>query len=195
MEKKRETYKDIDKKRKAYFIAEVEKLKGRSHIPFKALNRVTNPDSSTAWQVGNLRPELSHAEVAEELATFFSRIADKFVPLDFARLPTTFRDEFPPVSPEEIASRIRSLKKPLSAVTGDSLLCVMNAIANLLAIPTCRTIINHSFAIFTWPRPWLIEKQTPVPKTASLESFDDIQNILCTNHFSKNRVFCAGKVA
>lgn len=105
---------DIDKKRREYFEAEIEKLKGHSHVPFKSLHHVTDPDRGDTWQIGLLRQGLDNSAIAEELASHFTKITNEFAPLDFNHLPSTFRDTFPPTTPEYVAEWIRSSKKPLS---------------------------------------------------------------------------------
>ena len=182
--KKKETDHDIEKKREEYFIAEIKKLKGKADMPFKALRHVTNAETNNSWNIRALCPGRTDVDIAEDLASFFCRIADEFTPINIASLPTTFEDKFPAVGPAEVAARIRSSKKPLSAVEGDPIPAVFNTVSDLIAIPTCR-IINHSFQTFTWPAPWQVETQTPLPKTQHPESFDDLRNVSCTNHLSK----------
>ena len=55
-EKKQITDKEIEKSIKEYFIKEIDKLKGRANVPFKALGHVTSPENDSDWHIGQLCP-------------------------------------------------------------------------------------------------------------------------------------------
>ena len=127
---------------------------------------------------------MSDLDLAEDLAKYFIKITDTFVPLDPAHLPVTFSTPFDPLLPYDVSQRIRSSKKPRSAVDGDVLPCMVNACSDIIAIPATR-IFNIALQTKKWPKRWKIETQTPIPKKGHPSSYDELRNISCTNLLSK----------
>ena len=72
------------------------------------------------FDVMDLFPGKSEAEVAETLAAHFNEISNEFVPLDPARdIPKTHIVPLPTLTVSQVAKRLRRFKKPKSIVKGD----------------------------------------------------------------------------
>ena len=181
---KQEIVSEIKTNKKEYYQKEASKAGSSARIPYKILHHMSDPDRKPAWSVNHLCPGWSEEEMSEDLASYFSRITDGFIPLDCGDLPVTYSSPVAPVAPHEVADRIRCGKKPLTAVYGDPIPCMLNVTADILAIPTTR-IINLAFNCLTWPAPWKVETQSVIPKTSTPRSSEEIRNISCTNYMSK----------
>lgn len=151
---------------------------------FRSLRHINDPERKPKWSINQLKPELTDTELAEDLALFFIKISDEFIPLDTSNLPVTFGSPFQEVLPHVVATRIRAAKKPPSMVEGDILPVLLNECADLLAIPATR-IFNICLQSKTWPAEWRMESQTPIPKKGNPSTYDELRNITCTNFLSK----------
>ena len=113
----------IKKSKSEYYQKSVVRLKdqGAGVIPYKILKDIAIPDRPKSWSINSLKPKMSDKELAKDLASFFIKITDEFVPLNTSTVPVTFLSPFPPVLPHQVAERIRSGKKAKTAVEGDIL--------------------------------------------------------------------------
>ena len=178
---------DLIKRNKTNFFKQAtDKLKsnGSSQLPYRALRELAIPERPDPWSINMLAPDLTDEQLAEDLATYFSRITDQFTPLDTSRIRQTFSSPFPLFTHSDIADRIRASKKPKSPVTGDLMPVTVNENVNALAIPATR-IVNYALQSREWPRPWRLETQSGIPKSSTCDSFDQIRNLSCTNILSK----------
>ena len=89
---------------------------GGGVIPYKILKDLAIPDGPKKWSINDLRPTLSDKDLAEELASFFVKITDEFSPLTGEPI-TTFSNPYELLMPHQVAERIRTDKKPKSAVS------------------------------------------------------------------------------
>ena len=185
-ELKKDTNEAIWTNKKKYYEKEAARLMtpGSNSIPFKSLHHIYDADAPQKWTVNQLAPELTDLELAEDLAKYFVRITDEFEPLVMNNLPVTYSVALPVLLPHEVAQRIRSAKKPQSAVDGDVLPCMINQYSDLIAIPATR-IFNIALQMKKWPQLWKIETQTPIPKKGIPGSYSNLRNISCTNYLSK----------
>ena len=176
----------IKESKRDFYNDAVERLKARgsSQLPYKALKELAIPDRPPSWTINSLRPHSTNEALAEELADYFVRITDEFVGLDPDLAPTTFPSPFPTLMPHEVAERIRSGKKPKSAVLGDVLPSLASKFSDATAIPATR-IINYCLALHKWPARWRDETQSAIPKCDSATNFDQLRNLSCTNSLSK----------
>ena len=99
-------------------------------------------------------------------------------------------DEFPeaptrqPLTPGEVAKRLKDAKKPNSQVRGDLLPRVMKKHHQLLVTPVTM-IFNAVFKEGKWPDAWKEETTVVIPKVANPETLADCRNISCTPFLSK----------
>ena len=182
---KKEVASEIHIKRKEYYDKEAIKAGSSSapSAPFKVLRHMNDSEKRPTWTVNELRSDLTDSELSEDLASYFSVITDEFEPIDLSSLPMTFSTPFSAVEPHEVAERIKLGKKPLSAVDGDPLPCMIGRTSDILATPATR-IINLIFQTKSWPCPRKRETQSVIVPSPS-SSYEEIRNISCTNYLSK----------
>ena len=84
----------------------------------------------------------------------------------------------------QIHKKIISAKKPNSSVPGDLPKKVVTNFSVELAAPL-KIIFNAITRTAEYPRTWIIEHQTPIPKQHPPTTEDDLRNISCTPFFSK----------
>ena len=156
----------IRRRKKRFYDKECMKLSapGAHNIAYKALKRITNTESTTNWDVRQLRPELGEEELAEALADFFAAISNEFQPL--GEFPLTFDRAFTPLTVEDITRRLISMKKPSSAVSIDPLPKTINGHAHLFAVPLTK-IFNAVRSGQAWPSIWKEEEVSVIPKGRS----------------------------
>lgn len=148
------------------------------------MNHLTDPDKPKSWNPSQLRPGLPDQDLAEDLAAFFMKITNEFEPLDMSKIPVTYSNPLPILAPHKVADMIRKAKKPSSTVQGDIILSLVGELADFIAIPVTR-VFNIAHLTLSWPGPWKLETQTPIPKTSNPSTYEEIRNILCTNLMSK----------
>ena len=123
-------------------------------------------------------------KTAGELAAFFSSISQEFPPLRRELLQRTYDRQVNEVTVEEVAERIRTVKKPASSVQIDPLKRFLSTHSMKLA-EGITPIINSVRKGGCWPAIWKEEEGTIIPKCNHPESLDQTRNINCTSIFSK----------
>ena len=83
-----------------------------------------------------------------------------------------------------IYRKIKAAKKPNSSVPGDLPKQVVKEFAVELSLPVT-VIFNAITRTAEYPRQWVVEYQTPIPKLYPPLSVDDLRNISGTTFFSK----------
>ena len=172
--------------RKAKYLA---KQRGRIANPdtcrtfFRNVKSFHSAEKPETFDVRSLKPGLSEAEVAEDVATFFNRISAEFDPLDPFQIPKTYDRQLPMLSAAEISSKLKSCKKA-SMVDGDIFPALVKSCSDSLAIPL-QDIYNTITSTFVWPINWKREVVTVIPKKNIPRSYGDLRNISCTKLFSK----------
>ena len=136
---------------------------------------------------------LDDEQVAEALADHFSAISQEFNPIDVSKFPPNIIDELergkmdeniPTLEEHEVFKKLKGAKKPHSKVTGDlKRLLVKECSVEL--VPPVTMIYNRITETKEFPRPWVLEQQTPIPKVHPPSSVDDLRNISCTPFLSK----------
>ena len=187
-----EAFEKAAHKYKDRIIAEV--LEGKRGSAYKALKRLGKdsiPDDGFKLP-SHAEADLSAEQIAEILADYFSRISQEFAPLDQdkfspslkAKLADSAADSPPILQEHQIYKKIVSAKKPNSSVPGDLPKKVVTTFSVELASPLT-TIFNSITRTSEYPRQWIIEHQTPIPKHHPPNNEDDLRNISCTQFFSK----------
>ena len=92
---------------KIHQIKATRPLQTSVRIPYGVLTHIAEPDNPPTWNVTKMRPDLSEAELAEELATYFVKITDEFTPVDPENIPLTYAP-YLEVEPHQVAERGRS---------------------------------------------------------------------------------------
>ena len=181
---------DLDRyleKRRVKFLA---KQRGNIADPqkckhfFRNIKAYDSAEKPETFDVKSLKPDGSDSEIAEEIATYFNRISHEFQPLDPFQIPKTYDRQLPMLSVGEVATKLRTCKKPSSRVDGDIFPVLVKTCANSLAIPLAN-IFNTITLTSVWPISWKKEIVSAIPKKKIPQGYGDLRNISCTKLFSK----------
>ena len=169
-----------------YVQLQKEKLTGpdASRNFFKHVKSFSCREKPKIFEITDLFPDLTNAEVAEKLAEHFTTIGGQQTPLLPADIPTSYSKPRPLLDPLTVMQKLKSMKKPKSTVKGDIFPCLVNKAAGALSFPLA-SIFNDISAGKPWPKLWKIKSVTPIPKKTVRESINDVRNISCTQLFSK----------
>ena len=146
---------------------------------YKSKEKPPNFDVRTLFDAGR-----TDSQVAESLADHFNGISCEFDGLDPSQIPSTFSCPIPALSPERVAAKLKSIRKPKSTVKHDIFPNLVNDSAAALASPLA-ILYNNMISQQVWPLKWKEEFVTPIPKKPVPESLNDLRNISCTALFSK----------
>ena len=135
---------------------------------------------------------LSHAQVAEIIATHFSSISQEYTPLDVSRLPpnirawlgTNHQTLIPRLSVREVEKRLTKAKKPHGIVPGDLPKKLVQICISTIAYPAS-IIFNRITQTAEYPWIWKVEHQVALPKGPIPETIDELRNIAKTSFLSK----------
>ena len=136
---------------------------------------------------------LSKQQSADRLADHFSRISQEYDPIDIDIFPPNLKEELrkgyleqagPVLEEFEVYKKILQAKKPKSSVKCDLKVPLVENCAVELAEPVSM-IFNCITRTLEYPRQWVQEEQTPIPKAYPPCTEDDIRNISKTAFLSK----------
>ena len=152
---------------------------------YKNVKAYKTKEKPPEFEVRDLFPGETDKEVAESLASHFNAISSEFEGLDVASLPAAREAEpLPSLTVVDVVNRLRKFRKPKSMVRGDIFPCLVNKVAESLALPLTN-IYNCITKTQSWPNGWKIEYVTPIPKKSIPQSPNDLRNISCTQLLSK----------
>ena len=83
------------------------------------------------WDVKDVSPDLSDADLASDLAVYFNKISSEFSPLLPSEIPWTYDRQILVFFPYQVSSRIRSFKKPKSKIKGDIFPSLMTELVDI----------------------------------------------------------------
>ena len=193
---------EFDKKLEAEVEKYVNKIKeevenakrGSSYSAIRKLgNRPFESSKATFDLPEFVENNFDDKQAAEALADHFSSISNEFKPIDVNEFPPNIKEELdkgkreknvPILEEHEVFEKISRAKKPHSTVPGDLKRVLVKECSAELT-PPVTMIYNKSTESKEFPRPWVNEQQTPIPKSYPPSSIDDIRNISCTPFFSK----------
>ena len=141
-------------------------------------------EPSRKWNVLDMWPGKSEAEVSEILADHFNAIARNFVPLTDEDVFLSYSRDIPDLTRDQVSTRLRTFKKPASTVPGDLPPTLVTKFHAALSTPVT-DILNAIKNQQEWPRAWQIEYVTPIPKVPCPDTLNQLRNIGCTNLLSK----------
>lgn len=136
------------------------------------------------FDIRDLFPEDDDGVVAEKVASHFNRISSEFKGLEPDDIPAARDCPLPVLTVDQVAKRLREIKKPKSMVRGDIFPSLVNRSSAYLALPLTN-IFNCIGTTHEWPQHWKTEFVTPIPKKTLPENLDDLRNISCTQLLSK----------
>ena len=140
-----------------------------------------------------INDNLDDQQSAEALADYFSTISQEFDPLSIDDFPPNVKNELekgktsvnvPVLNELQVYQKIVRAKKPHSTVPGDLKRVLVKECPGELVTPITK-IYNRITQSKEFPRSWVNEQQTPIPKTHPPASLEDIRNISGTPFFSK----------
>jgi hypothetical protein len=178
-------------KYKDKIIAEV--TDGKRGSAYKALKKLGSGkcDDNSFDIPSHVEQNLSSEESAEVLAEYFSSISQEFDPIDPSSFTPDLKEKLqaptepvPILQEYQVYQKIVAAKKPNSSVPGDLPKKVVTSFSVELSAPVT-TIYNKITTTAEYPRQWVIEHQTPIPKVSPTSSEDDLRNISGTPFFSK----------
>ena len=171
-------------------------VEGKRGSAYKALKKLGSGSASTnddnSFQLpSHVESNYSPEESAEALADHFSKISQEFEPIDASKFSPALRNKIlqpsesvPILEEYQVFRKIISSKKPNSSVPGDIPKKVVTSFAVELAKPV-KNIFNAINLTAEYPRQWIIEYQTPIPKQNPPSCEDELRNISGTPFFSK----------
>ena len=177
----------LAKDRASVFLQQQRKLMTSSdacrHF-YRNVRAFSTREKPPDFDVRDLYPGQPDGAVAESLAVHFNAISSEFAGLQEGDVPDAIDLDLPMLDQEQVAKRLRDIKKPKSMVLGDVFPALINRSSHLLAIPLT-SIFNSITATASWPLSWKTEYVTPIPKKPHPETPDDLRNISCTQLVSK----------
>ena len=179
-----ETY--LDKRRERYLEKQREKFTGPNASAnfYRNVKAFSTAEKPKQFDVRNLCPGKSDAQVADEIAQYFNSISREFSPLEPGQIPFTYDRQLDFLTEEQVELMLRKAKKPKSTVKGDLPPRLVNLVAQHLKKPVA-SIYNEIIRTLVWPVAWKREYVTVIPKKPLPESFADLRNISCTTLLSK----------
>ena len=170
-----------------------EVTEGKRGSAYKALKKLAdNSSHNENFHIpAHVESNFSPQDSAEALADYFSQISQEFNPIDpdsfspsLKEKLVDFTEKTPILEEYQIHQKIQAAKKPNSMVGGDLPKKVVKEFAVELTTPLMM-IFNAITSKAEYPRQWIIEHQTPIPKQYPPGSEEDLRNISCTPFFSK----------
>ena len=137
--------------------------------------------------------ELSPAQSAERLASYFSSISQEFEPINSDEFPPWIKeklnygklDSSKPILEEwQVYLKLKHSKKANSLVPGDLPVKLIKEFTPEIAKPVS-VIYNKIPQSGVYPRQWVVEYQLAIPKVYPPMSEDDTRNIASTAYLSK----------
>ena len=110
-------------------------------------------------------PKLGDKAVAEKLADHFNGIISEFHGLDPTAVPQTYSSPVRLLAVTDVASRLKSIRKPKSMVKHDIFPSLVSPAACYLAQPLAH-IYNTITTTGTWPMLW--KQEFVIPKKATI---------------------------
>ena len=177
----------IARKKKARFYndaAETLSTPNSGQIHHRAIKKLRDSEAPPPFQLQDMKPGTPLPILLEELADYFSGISAQFAPLTPEDLPNTHSSPIPTITPQEVATRLASIKKPRSQVAIDVPASLITGIEEAIAAPLAMAF-NAAISTGYWPSKWREEEVFLIPKTENPTSFDQLRNISGTSIFSK----------
>ena len=178
---------DLYNRRAANYMSEQKRVltaPDASRSFYKNVRAYQSREKPPQFDVRDLYPEEDDLTIADKLGAYFNSISSEFRGLAGVTVPETDQGFLPFLSIPEVAGRLIKFRKPKSRVRGDIFPALVSRTSASLSIP-----LTHIFNCITishqWPSPWKIEYVTPIPKKAVPQTINDLQNISCTQLFSK----------
>ena len=184
---------------KEYIENEVEALKSLNLRKFftkikEVGARLGENDKSSFSLSSHVEQNLGPEAAAEKIADHFSAISQEYPPLDTESLPDRVKEKIfhpdvsshcPVIEEFEVYEKFKKRGFKPSSVPGDIPAKLKSEFSPELAGPAAN-IFNSITRSGTYPRQWVTEFVTPIPKVTPPENEDDLRNISLTADLSKD---------
>ena len=170
-----------------------EGKRGNSYSALRKLDYGTQ-NCKQSFSLPNYEEEdLSPAQSAERLASYFSSISQEFEPINSDEFPPWIKeklnygklDSSKPILEEwQVYLKLKHSKKANSLVPGDLPVKLIKEFTPEIAKPVS-VIYNKIPQSGVYPRQWVVEYQLAIPKVYPPMSEDDTRNIASTAFLSK----------
>ena len=181
------------------YIQKIEDLKncniGQFYRKIKEVGSKLGEGSDATFTLpGHLELNLNENAAAEKIAKHFSAISQEFPPINAENLPERVKNkifqpdvskEAPTIEEYEVYEKVRKKKLKNSTVPGDIPKKLKKEFLPELAKPAS-FIFNSITSTGMYPRQWVTEYVSPIPKVNPPETEDDLRNISLTADLSKN---------
>ena len=176
-----------------------EVIDGKRGSSYSALRKLGNKDyedhkGQEKFDIPEfVENNLDDKQSSEAMADYFSTISQQFDPIDVNKFSPAIKEELekgrhepdvPILTEHEVYDKIRKAKKPHSMVPGDIKRVLVKECSVELTTPATK-MYNKITQSKEYPRPWVVEQQTPIPKKNPPSSMEDLRNISGTPFFSK----------
>ena len=205
--KKSEKFRDLELKyqkikyqnTQRYIQNEIESLKSLNIKDFfrkiKKIGAKTGEAVNETFTLSShVEDKLSPTEAAEHIAKHFSSISKEFPPINTNSLPHRVKEKIfhpevskgcPFIEEYQVYENFKRGGQKSCTVPGDFPNKLKNEFAPELAGPVA-DIFNSITKSGIYPRQWVTEYVTPIPKISPPESEDDLRNISLTANLSKH---------
>ena len=170
---------------------------GKRNSCYSALRKLgvgSNDNRKTSFTLpSHTERNLSPKESADVLADYFSAISQEYDPISIQNFPPNLQlqlsagesDRTKPVLEDwQVYDKLRGAKKPNSTVPGDLPVKIIKELSPEIAKPVAR-IYNKITQSGVYPRQWVVEYQTAIPKINPPLTEDDTRNLAATAFLSK----------
>ena len=168
----------------SFYRKGVEDMKQPGNLPFKAIKKLKDCESSAPWSITDIDPDLPVDDLLDAAADYFSLISGEFKPLTLDDLPSTYDRPLSPLTVADIEKGLKKIKIPKSYTSIDIPPEVLHQCVPVIA-SVILPIINRIRSECWWPALWKKEEVTIIPKSSRPTGFEDTRNISCTTIFSK----------
>ena len=184
---------------KNFIETNIEALKSLSLSKFyskiKEIGARLGECSKSSFSItSHIEQNLDDTAAAEKIAEHFSSISKEFPPLDVQTLPNRVKDKLseadaalncPILEDYQVYDQFRKRGFKSSSVPGDIPARLKKEFAPEIA-STAASIFNEITRSGSYPRQWVMEYVTPIPKVTPPDSEEDLRNISLTADLSKD---------
>ena len=188
----------IEKSEK-YINQEVEELKkmslGKFYSKIKKIGAKLGEFEKSSFSIpSHVEQELDPEAAAERIAQHFSAISKEYPPLEATSLPQRVKDKIfhpevtktcPEIEEYQVYEKFQKRGYKSSSVPGDIPSKLKKEFAPELSKPAA-LIFNEITRSGVYPRQWVTEFVTPIPKVTPPDSEEDLRNISLTADLSKD---------
>ena len=151
---------------------------------YGTVKKLGTKEATPPWQVQSMYPGKTDKFISTDLAIFFNRISQEYVPLPNPSRVIRREDWTKFLEPFEVSARLKSFRKPKSRVLGDIDPKLVTRFHDVLALPLS-FIFNQTLNNLSWPDLWKSETVHIIPKNNSPSSPAELRTCPARRYFPK----------